>query len=144
MSFSHLFTPHKIRNLEIRNRIFSSSHQTVLAQDWYPSDKMAAYHEARAAGGAGLIVMEASGTRGKEDSASYFINASQDECIPAFRKVADAVHRHDCKVFGQISGGGRIAGKIEGLMSIPSAPSTIPDHRFHTMPQAMTTGKSVV
>jgi hypothetical protein len=28
MSFAHLFTPHTIRGLELRNRIFSSSHQT--------------------------------------------------------------------------------------------------------------------
>jgi 2,4-dienoyl-CoA reductase-like NADH-dependent reductase (Old Yellow Enzyme family) len=54
MSFSHLFTPHQIRGHEIRNRIFSSSHQTILARQGSPSDEMAAYHEARARGGAGL------------------------------------------------------------------------------------------
>ena len=65
MSFAHVFTPHKIRGLELRNRIFSSSHQTILARDWSPTEEMAAYHEARAAGGAGLIVMEAACTWGE-------------------------------------------------------------------------------
>ena len=62
MSFPHLFTPHKIRGLELRNRIFSSSHQTLLARDWCPTEEMVAYHEARAAGGAGLIVLESAST----------------------------------------------------------------------------------
>jgi 2,4-dienoyl-CoA reductase-like NADH-dependent reductase (Old Yellow Enzyme family) len=58
LSFSDLFTPHKIRGLEIKNRIFSSAHQTILAQNGSPGEDMAAYHEARAKGGTGLIIME--------------------------------------------------------------------------------------
>ena len=42
-------------------------------------------------------------------------------------------------MFGQISNGGRLAGGYEGLLSIPYGPSTVPDHRFHAMPRAMTT-----
>jgi len=139
MSFAHLFTPHKIRDLELRNRIFSSSHQTMMARDWCPTEEMAAYHEARAAGGAGLIVMEAACTRGEGAFESNCIDASRDACIPGFRKSADAIHRHGCKVFGQISNGGRLAGGYEGLLSVPYGPSTVPDHRFHSMPRAMPT-----
>jgi 2,4-dienoyl-CoA reductase-like NADH-dependent reductase (Old Yellow Enzyme family) len=139
MSFAHLFTPHKIRGLEIRNRIFSSSHQTILARDWCPTEEMAAYHEARAAGGAGLIVMEAACTRGEGAFESVYIDAGRDECIPGFRKSVDAAHRHGCKIFGQISNGGRLAGGYEGLLSVPHGPSTVPDHRFHSMPRAMPT-----
>ncbi|MBW2541635.1 MAG: FAD-dependent oxidoreductase [Deltaproteobacteria bacterium] len=139
MSFEHLFTPHRIRGLEIRNRIFSSSHQTILARDWCPTEEMAAYHEARAAGGAGLIVMEAACTWGEGDFESSYIDASRDACIPGFRKCADAAHRHGCKMFGQISNGGRLAGGYEGLRAVPNSPSTVPDHRFYAMPRAMPT-----
>lgn len=139
MSFAHLFTPLKIRGLEIRNRIFSSSHQTLLARDWCPTEEMAAYHEARAAGGAGLIVMEAACTRGEGAFESNVIDASRDACIPGFRKSADAAHRHGCKIFGQISNSGRLAGGYGGLLSVPNAPSTVPDYRFHAMPRAMPT-----
>ncbi len=139
MSFMHLFTPHTIRGIEIRNRIFSTAHQTILAQDWCPTDDMAAYHEARAAGGAGLIVMEAARPHGDAVTTSSYIDASRDECIPGYRKVADAVHKHGGKVFGQIAHGGRIAHGQGGLLSVPHAPSTVPDHRFHTMPRAMST-----
>ena len=139
MSFAHLFTLHTIRSLEIRNRIFSTAHQTILARDWRPTDDMMAYHEARAAGGAGLIVLEAARPHGDAVTTASYIDASRDACIPGYRKIADAVHKHGCKVFGQIAHGGRIAHGQGGLLSVPHAPSTVPDHRFHTMPRAMST-----
>ena len=82
MSFKHLFTPHEIRGHEIRNRIFSTAHQTILAKNGSPTDEMAAYHEARARGGAGLIIMESSRPYADDVSESYFIDSSTDACIP--------------------------------------------------------------
>ena len=139
MLFPNLFTPHGIRGTEIRNRIFSPAHQTVLVRDGRPTDDMAAYHEARAAGGAGLIIMESARPHGDAVTTPSYIDASRDECIPGYRKIADAVRRHGCRLFGQISHGGRITHGYGGLLSVPYAPSTVPDHRFHTMPRAMST-----
>jgi 2,4-dienoyl-CoA reductase-like NADH-dependent reductase (Old Yellow Enzyme family) len=44
--FSRLFRPIRIRDLEIRNRILSTGHQTYLGRDGMPTDELAAYHEA--------------------------------------------------------------------------------------------------
>lgn len=139
MLFSHLFTPHEIRGHEFRNRIFSSAHQTILARNGSPGDDMAAYHEARARGGAGLIVIESSRPYSDDVSASYYIDSSTDACIPGYRMVASAVHKHGCKVFGQINHGGRIAYTHEGMHLVAHAPSMVPDHRFHCMPRVMST-----
>ena len=139
MSFVHLFTPYNIRGVEFRNRIFSSAHQTILAENWCPTDEMAAYHEARAAGGAGLIIIEAARPHCDAVTSSSYIDVSRDECIPGYQKISDAVHRHGCRVFGQIAHGGRIAQGYGGLLGVPYAPSTVPDHRFHTMPRNMST-----
>jgi 2,4-dienoyl-CoA reductase-like NADH-dependent reductase (Old Yellow Enzyme family) len=139
MSFSHLFSPHEIRGLEIRNRIFSSAHQTILARNGSPGIEMAAYHEARARGGAGLIIVESSRPYVDDVSASYYIDSSTDDCIPGYRMVADAVHKHGCKLFGQINHGGRIAYTHEGMNIVAHAPSMVPDHRFHCMPRVMST-----
>ena len=49
--FPNLFSPITIGKVEIRNRIFSTAHQTILARNGVPTDDMAAYHEARARGG---------------------------------------------------------------------------------------------
>lgn len=139
MSFNHLFTPHQIRGLEIRNRIFSSAHQTILAQNGAPGEEMAAYHEARAKGGAGLIIMESSRPDADDVSASYYLDSSTDACIPGYRMVAKAVHNHGCKVFAQINHGGRITYTHDGLQIVARAPSMVPDHRFHCMPRVMST-----
>ncbi len=139
MSFNHLFTPHEIRGHEFRNRIFSSAHQTILARDGSPGEEMAAYHEARARGGAGLIIIESSRPYSDDVSASYYIDSSTDACIPGYRMVAEAVHKHGCKVFGQINHGGRIAYTHEGMHLVAHAPSMVPDHRFHCMPRVMST-----
>ena len=50
MTLEHLFSPLAIRGLTFRNRIFSTGHQTNMVEDGAPSARMAAYHEARAAG----------------------------------------------------------------------------------------------
>ena len=137
MPFEHLFTPHQIRGHEIRNRIFSTAHQTILAEDGVPSDRMAAYHEARAKGGAGLIVTESARPYSDDVSHGYYIDASNDACITGYRKIAEAVHRHGAKVFGQLNHGGRISYSHNGLQRVPHGPSAVPDHRFHCMPRIM-------
>ena len=101
--------------------------------------EMAAYHEARARGGAGLIILESSRPYSDDVSASYYIDSSTDACIPGYGMVADAVHKHGCKVFGQINHGGRIAYTHEGMQIVSHAPSMVPDHRFHCMPRVMST-----
>ncbi len=137
MPFNHLFTPLYIRGHEIRNRIFSSAHQTILARNGSPGDEMAAYHEARARGGVGLIIVESSRAYSDDVSQGHFIDASSDACRPGFRKIADAVHPYGTKVFGQINHGGRITYMHNGMYLVSHAPSAVPDHRFHCMPRIM-------
>ena len=139
MLFKHLFSPHVIRGLEIRNRIFSTAHQTILAERGAPGEKMAAYHEARARGGAGLIIMESSRPHSDDVSASYYIDASTDDCIPGYKLVADKVHKHGCKIFAQVNHGGRVTYSHNGMRLVPNGPSLVPDHRFHCMPRVMST-----
>ena len=53
-SFRLLFSPQRLRNCEIRNRILSTGHQTYLAKGNMPQDDFIAYHEARARGGGAM------------------------------------------------------------------------------------------
>ena len=54
-SFPHLFSALTIGGVQLRNRVFSTGHQTNLAEDGMVGNKLIAYHQARARGGAGLI-----------------------------------------------------------------------------------------
>lgn len=133
-----LLSPLTIRNVEMRNRILSTGHQTYLARGGLPAEDMVAYHEARARGGAGLIIMESARFHESSLSDASDLNASDDRCIPGYAAVARAVHRHGGRVFGQLSHAGRVTRRIVGgLRGVVYAPSSVPDNRFHTMPREM-------
>ncbi len=55
--FPTLFSPLEVGPVTIRNRIVFTGHHTNLA-DEAPGPEIAAYYEARAAGGTGLIIVE--------------------------------------------------------------------------------------
>lgn len=137
-SFPRLFSPVKLRNTEIRNRILSTGHQTYLAKGGLPGEDFVAYHEARAKGGAGLIVVEAARFHATGFTDSPELIVASDDCIPGLRNLADSVHRHGAKIFGQLSHSGRVTKRLSGgLRGVAYAPSVVPDQRFHTMPRAM-------
>ncbi|WP_035715748.1 oxidoreductase [Bradyrhizobium genomosp. I (2014)] len=133
-----LFSPLKIRDVEIRNRILSTGHQTYLAKDGVPAANLVAYHEARARGGAGLIIVEAARFHPSAVSDAPDLNACDDRCIPGYAAIAEAVHKHGARIFGQLSHPGRVTRRISGgLRGVTYAPSVIPDNRFHTMPREL-------
>jgi 2,4-dienoyl-CoA reductase-like NADH-dependent reductase (Old Yellow Enzyme family) len=138
MTFEHLFSPITVGPRTFRNRIFSTGHQTMLlGPDQLPDDRFVAYHEARAKGGAGLIVTEAASIH--LSNGSHSINAATDACIPAYRRVAEAVQKHDCAIFGQLAHAGAIhRGTADGTLGVPDAPSQVRSDRFHVISRAMT------
>ena len=102
----HLFSPIRIRGLEIRNRILSTGHDTTLISGGVPNDALIAYHEARAKGGAGLIVVQAAGVHESAKYTSHVLMASE-ESVPGYRRLAETVHKHGCRIFGQLFHPGR-------------------------------------
>lgn len=136
---NHLFAPLQLRGHVLKNRIFSTGHMTVMVEDGQPSDAMVAYHEARAKGGVGLIIIEAARAHPSGTSGRPAIRAYDDACIPGYRRIAKAVHSHDCKVFGQLTHPGReMTLAADGTHAVAYAPSAIPNERFHVMPRELT------
>ena len=134
--FPHLFSPLTVGGVTLKNRILSTGHMTLMVDDGRPSEQLALYHEARAAGGAGLIVTEAAAVH--PSTAPMHITAFRDDCIPGYRRIAEACHAHDCPVFGQLGHGGRQTyGSGDGSLAVAYAPSALPGERFHVMPRAM-------
>ncbi len=104
---AHLFSPITIRNLTIRNRIFQSAHVTGLGEKGLPTDRHVRYYEARAKGGAGLIIQE--GTVVSPHAQFHdkaFTHGYKDEFAPWLKKIAEAVHPHGAKMFLQLWHGG--------------------------------------
>ncbi|WP_240319951.1 oxidoreductase [Rhodococcus jostii] len=137
--FPHLLSPLRIGTVTLANRIVSSGHDTVLVQDGKVTDELVAYHEARAAGGVGMIVVQVAGVHETARYTSHVLMATDDDCIPGYRRIADACHRHGCVVVGRVFHPGReILESQDGSTPVALAPSAVPSERFHVMPRAMT------
>ncbi len=136
--FPNLFSPLTIKNVTLKNRVFSTGHMTTLVTGYKPNDDLVAYHEARAKGGAGLVIIEVALAHESAVYTSHSIAAYNDECIPGYQRIADAVHPHGCKVFGQLFHPGREnMESIDGSAPVAYAPSAVPNERFHVMPRPM-------
>ena len=137
-AFPHLFQPLTIRGKTIRNRIMSTGHDTTMPTDGLVNDRLVAYHEARAKGGVGLIVMQVTGVHETARYTSHMLMATDDSCIPGYARIADVCHRHGTVVLSQIFHPGReIMESADGLLAVAYAPSAIPNERFHVMPRAL-------
>ena len=136
-SFPHLFSEIALGKHTVRNRIVSTGHHTHHSHG-APSDRYVAYQEARARGGAGLIVAEVAGIHASAAFADHFLEATSRECIPGYTMLANAVHRHGATLFGQLFHPGReIQATADGMLATAYAPSAIPNERFHIMPRPM-------
>jgi 2,4-dienoyl-CoA reductase-like NADH-dependent reductase (Old Yellow Enzyme family)/thioredoxin reductase len=132
----NLLSPLRLGPAELPNRIVSTAHQTTLIRDHLPTDDFVAYHEARAVGGAGLIVLEAAAVHPSGLLTDKTLGIFDEVAVPALARVADAVHAHGTRLFVQLFHGGR-----EQIMSPPRqpavAPSAVPTPRFHVEPRAL-------
>jgi 2,4-dienoyl-CoA reductase-like NADH-dependent reductase (Old Yellow Enzyme family)/NADPH-dependent 2,4-dienoyl-CoA reductase/sulfur reductase-like enzyme len=133
---SHLLSPLALGPVELPNRIVSTAHQTTLVHDHLPTEDFVAYHEARAAGGTGLIVMEATAVHESGRLTPHTLAGYEEEIVAGYRRVAEAVKPHGTRLFVQLFHGGR-----ELIASPPRpaavAPSAIPSQRFHVEPRAL-------
>lgn len=137
-ALKHLFSPITIRGRTIKNRILSTGHDTTLITTGVPNDALVAYHQARAKGGAGLIILQASGVHDSARYTSHVLMATDDACIPGFRRIAEVCHAEGCTVFGQLFHPGReIMESQDGSAPVAYAPSAVPNERFHVMPKPM-------
>src|SRR5215470_5686605 len=137
--FRHLFTPLRVGQLVLKNRIFSTAHAEAMAEDGKPGRRLAAYHEAKARGGAALTMIGGSTSVHPSSPASAWnMIANHDDSIaPAYRAVAEAVHRHDCLVMSQLTHLGRRARSDNEGWHVLLAPSQIPEKVHREIPREM-------
>ncbi len=113
MNFPKVFSPITLGSCEIKNRIVSTGHDTVLSSGGLVNDRLVAYHRTRAAGGCGLIVTQVVAVHHTAFYTPYLLIATDDAFIPGYRKITEACHAHGAKVFAQLFHPGR-----EGVVSI--------------------------
>lgn len=111
MSYRHLLAPGRIGSMPLRNRIFMTPMGSNLAdEDGISGDRLRAYYEARAKGGAALITMGSVSIGYPEGSGNWRNEAISDERhVPGVRALADAIHGHGAKLAMQLQHAGLVA-----------------------------------
>ncbi|MEM7067431.1 MAG: FAD-dependent oxidoreductase [Pseudomonadota bacterium] len=133
----NLHSEFRIGNCTVRNRIVSTGHHTYLT-DHVPSNELIAYHEARAKGGAGLIISEIVAVHESAGFSGKLLTVQGKDDIGDYARLVDACHRHGAKIFAQLFHPGReILSTSDGMLPIAYAPSAVPNERFHIMPKPM-------
>jgi 2,4-dienoyl-CoA reductase-like NADH-dependent reductase (Old Yellow Enzyme family)/thioredoxin reductase len=136
--FPHLLSPITIGNVTLKNRIVSTGHDTMLQTGGDVNEAMIAYHDARARGGAGLIVSQVVGVHETARYTSHVLMGTDDNFIPGMRRLAEAVHAHGCALFAQLFHPGReIRESDDGSAPFAYAPSVSPAERFRVIPRAL-------
>ena len=107
--YEKLFTPGKIGNITVKNRLVMSPMGIGLAElDGSPSEDMLAFYEARAMGGAGLIIPEITRVNDVHGAGLMRqLSVTQDRHIPGLARLATVVHKHGAKIFIQLHHPGR-------------------------------------
>jgi 2,4-dienoyl-CoA reductase (NADPH2) len=124
--YDKIFTPFKIKQLELKNRLAKTSQWFIyLEPDGSIGDRFVRFYESIAKGGVGLVIIE-------ETVTEYPLGCSNiphprlddDKYLPGWRRVADAIHKHGAKCFVQMTHAGPAHKKdIDGVQ--PVAPSAI-------------------
>lgn len=136
MEFQRLFSPIRLGPREVKNRLVFQAHQTCFAfcDDQDSGDRYIAYQEARARGGAGMIVLEAEALHPTSEQWRWG-PPSPEIMTEKFRRMAEALHKHGVTVLNQIVHLGR-----EAITQSPVPPwgfSAIPSLTSREVPHEM-------
>lgn len=109
MRYPHLFEPIQLNQLKIRNRIVSTAHAEVYAENGIPGERYIRYYEEKARGGVGLAICGGSSPVAKDSPAEWWssVNLSRDETMEGLAKLAETMHSHGAKIMIQATHMGR-------------------------------------
>ena len=131
-----LFAPLPLGRKTAPNRFVSAAHQTNFATHNRFTERHAAYYEARAAGGTGLIVLEGSAVHPSDWPYEYAVFGYDAAVVDGYRLIADAVHRHGALALAQLTHSGMQGSSHYSQLPL-WAPSPVPEVNSRELPQAM-------
>ncbi|UQB67183.1 NADPH dehydrogenase NamA [Epilithonimonas zeae] len=141
-----LFTPITFRNVELKNRIVMSPMCMYSAEEGVANDFHFVHYGSRAQGGAGLIVVEATGVEPRGRISDKCLGIWNDEQALALKKIVDFVHQNsESKIGIQLAHAGRkssVSAETNRQMSLEEgwetiAPSPIAFHHSERIPHEL-------
>ncbi len=137
MELNTLFSPEKIGNVQIKNRIVRSATYTRKSEKYgIVGNKLVEFYEELAQGGTGLIISEFICIDPAGTASAYQLRLDNDSFIPGQRELVKAVHNYpEVKIAAQIAHTGRQGSHPKYP---PVAPSPIPDKITGLTPRQLT------
>ncbi|HLI08472.1 MAG TPA: mycofactocin system FadH/OYE family oxidoreductase 2 [Ktedonobacteraceae bacterium] len=128
--YQYLFTPMRIGQTIVPNRIVFAAHLTNLAEENMPGRRLTAYYAERAKGGCGLIITEEQSVHPSDWAYQPLIHGFDPKVVPHYRHLTRAVHEHGTRIFAQMNHNGMQASSIYSRRPVlgPS-PLVDPIHR---------------
>ncbi len=110
--YPHLLSPGRIGTLELKNRIAVTAMGISLSEDdGTVGERIIAYHEEQARGGAGLIIAGVAGVAWPVGGVAMQQTAiSDDRFLPGLTALCERVHAAGGKIAAQLHHGGLVAG----------------------------------
>jgi len=107
-TYDHLLSPLDIGPIQVRNRVLVSAHVPGFAENNKPGEQYVAYHRNYAKNGVGLQI---TGGTPVHESGLLSVNRDSlwnlnDDIIPGYRALADAVHQEGGRILAQLAHSG--------------------------------------
>jgi mycofactocin system FadH/OYE family oxidoreductase 2 len=134
--FKFLFSPLPVGQTVVPNRVCFSSHLTDFAENNLPGERHIYYLAERAKGGAGLIITEEQSVHPTDHSYEKLIDAFNPAVVPGYRRICNAVHEYETKIFAQLNHNGTQGDGSNSRLPL-WAPSPVPDVMFREVPKEM-------
>ena len=138
MSKDPLLQPFRLKHLELRNRIVSTSHEPAYTEDGLPKERYRLYHEEKAKGGIALTMFGGSSIVAPDSPPAFGnIELYDPEVVGWLRKLADAVHAHGAALMCQITHLGRRVTWGSGDWLPALWPSAVREPAHRSFPKAI-------
>jgi 2,4-dienoyl-CoA reductase-like NADH-dependent reductase (Old Yellow Enzyme family)/thioredoxin reductase len=100
--YNNMFQPLELRHRRLDNRVVFGAHTANMAEQGLPGERHRGYYEERAIGGAAMIVVEPMPVHATAVLTRGNFRHCDDEVIPHFREITDAVHAHGSTILQQL------------------------------------------
>lgn len=138
LKYPNIMNPGRIGRLHIRNRIVMPAMGSGLAEMGYPGDRIIEYYRRRAAGGVGLLIIEASYVVPIPGLMSGHLSLAYDDHLEAWQRLVNAIRQEGAAVGVQLQHFGRQTSKATSGDLRTVAPSAIASPVSRVVPHELT------
>ena len=142
MSYNKLLSKGKIGQLELRNRIIMTPMGSNLSEaNGHCGERIQAYYEARAEGGAGMLIVGVAAIAWPSGACNpNQVAISSDDFMPGLRELASRIKSHGCRAAVQLQHAGKVA-VCDIAAGRPLLVPSIPDKSRDEMTAALTSAE---